>query len=38
MKVSTLQVGPIMTNCYILCDEVSKVCAIVDPGDNGSYI
>ena len=38
MKVSTLQVGPIMTNCYILCDDVSKVCAIVDPGDNGSYI
>ena len=38
MKVSTLQVGPIMTNCYILCDVVSKVCAIVDPGDNGSYI
>lgn len=38
MTIKTLQVGPIMTNCYILCDEANKVCAIVDPGDDGAHI
>ena len=38
MNVKKLALGAYQTNCYILCDEVSKVCAIVDPGDNGSYI
>ena len=33
MKVLSLMVGPIMTNCYILCDEEAKVCAVIDPGD-----
>lgn len=33
MKITSLQVGPIMTNCYILCDETSRVCAVIDPGD-----
>ena len=33
MKVVSLMVGPIMTNCYILCDEAAKVCAVIDPGD-----
>jgi glyoxylase-like metal-dependent hydrolase (beta-lactamase superfamily II) len=32
MKTITLQVGPIMTNCYILCDDETKVCAVIDPG------
>ena len=33
MKIYTTQVGPIMTNCYLLCDEAAGVCAIIDPGD-----
>ena len=33
MRVLSLVVGPIMTNCYILCDEAAKVCAVIDPGD-----
>ena len=33
MKVLSLMVGPIMTNCYILCDEAAGVCAVIDPGD-----
>ena len=33
MKIYTMQVGPIMTNCYLLCDEETKVCALIDPGD-----
>ncbi|MDY5611994.1 MBL fold metallo-hydrolase [Dysosmobacter sp.] len=32
MKIKTLQVGPIGTNCYILCDEKEKLCAVIDPG------
>ena len=27
MTIKTLQVGPIMTNCYLLCDEETGVCA-----------
>ena len=38
MKVLSLMVGPIMTNCYILCDEVARVCAVIDPGDEPERI
>ncbi|WP_449290525.1 MBL fold metallo-hydrolase [Oscillibacter ruminantium] len=38
MKTITLQVGPIMTNCYILCDEEAKVCAVVDPGADAERV
>ena len=38
MKVSSLQVGPIMTNCYILADETAGVCAVIDPGDEPARI
>ena len=27
-----------MTNCYILCDEAAKVCAVIDPGDEPKRI
>lgn len=32
MKIHAMQVGPIMTNCYLLCDEEHGVCACIDPG------
>ena len=38
MKTITLPVGPIMTNCYILCDEEAKVCAVVDPGADAERV
>ena len=38
MKITTLQVGPIGTNCYILCDEEAKACAVVDPGGNAGRV
>ncbi len=38
MKVITMAVGQLMTNCYILCDEEQKVCAVIDPGDEGDRI
>jgi hydroxyacylglutathione hydrolase len=33
MRVLSMQVGPIQTNCYLLCDEAAKVCFVIDPGD-----
>jgi hydroxyacylglutathione hydrolase len=36
--VKMLQVGPIMTNCYIVGCEETKQGAIVDPGGNGERI
>lgn len=38
MKTITLQVGPIMTNCYILCDDETKVCAVIDPGADADHV
>ena len=32
MDIKPLQVGPIGTNCYLLCDETEKLCAVIDPG------
>jgi hydroxyacylglutathione hydrolase len=36
--VKMLQVGPIMTNCYIVGCEETKQGAIIDPGGNGDRI
>ena len=38
MEITYLPVGPIETNCYILCDETAKVCAVIDPGDEAERI
>lgn len=38
MKIETLVVGPIMTNCYLLLDEDARVCAVIDPGEEGHRI
>ncbi len=38
MTVSSLPVGMIGTNCYIVCDETQKVCAVIDPGDEAERI
>ena len=38
MKIVQIVVGPIGTNCYLLCDEVHKVCAVIDPGDAAQRI
>ena len=32
MKIDSLAVGSIGTNCYILCDENAHTCAVIDPG------
>ena len=38
MDIQILQVGPIGTNCYILCDEAEKLCAVIDPGGDASRV
>ena len=38
MDIKTLQVGPIGTNCYLLCDETMKRCAVIDPGGDASRV
>ena len=36
MKISHLCVGPIGTNCYLLCHE--QVCAVIDPGGDADRV
>jgi len=38
MLIKTLVVGPIDTNCYIVTDENTLECAVVDPGDESNVI
>ncbi len=38
MKIDSLTVGPIGTNCYILQDETAKLCAVIDPGDEAERV
>jgi glyoxylase-like metal-dependent hydrolase (beta-lactamase superfamily II) len=38
MLIKTLPVGYIETNCYIVTDENSRKCAIIDPGADSNSI
>ena len=38
MKIKAMPVGELGTNCYILEDEHSKLCALIDPGDEAGRI
>jgi len=38
MKVETLVVGQLATNCYLVWDPESLEAIIIDPGDAGDYI
>ena len=38
MLIKTLTVGPIGTNCYIVTEENTRICAIIDPGDESNTI
>ena len=38
MHIRTLMVGPIETNCYVVSDEKTKECAVIDPGDESGTI
>ena len=34
IDVTTLELGALSTNCYIICDKKTKAAVIVDPADN----
>ena len=36
MLIKCLPVGHLMTNCYIVTDEASRACAVIDPGDESN--
>jgi len=38
MLIKTLPVGHLETNCYIVTDEVSRTCVIIDPGAESNTI
>lgn len=38
MKIKSIQVGGLATNCYILIDEAEKKAAVIDPGDEADRI
>lgn len=38
MLIKTLTVGQIETNCYIVTDEDTLQCAVIDPGDESNTI
>ena len=38
MKVETMVLGPLATNCYLLWDEQTKDAAVIDPGASGQKI
>jgi len=38
MNIISLQVEPIGTNCYLVCDEAARVCAVVDPGGSAQRV
>ena len=38
MLIKTLPVGPLETNCYIVTDEDTNKCAIIDPGAESNTI
>ena len=38
MNIKTLCVGPIGTNCYLLCDKAAGACAVIDPGGDAPAV
>ncbi|WP_409969728.1 MBL fold metallo-hydrolase [Bengtsoniella intestinalis] len=38
MEIMMFQLGAYQTNCYVLCDETQKICAVIDPGDSGEAL
>ena len=38
MLIKTIPVGQLMTNCYVVTDEKTLDCAIIDPGDESGTI
>ena len=38
MYIKGLVLGPVSANCYVVCDEETKIGAVIDPGDYNSLL
>jgi glyoxylase-like metal-dependent hydrolase (beta-lactamase superfamily II) len=38
LRIKTVVVGPLETNCYLVADEATGECAIIDPGEDARRI
>ncbi len=38
MKISVLTLGELQTNCYLVYDEATGNCAVIDPGYDGASV
>ena len=38
MNVITMPLGPLATNCYLVCDQENGLCTVIDPGASGAKI
>lgn len=38
MYVKAIPLGPVSANCYIICDEKTKIGAVIDPGDYNAVL
>lgn len=38
MKILTLPVGQMQSNCYVAIDETTKKAVVIDPGDDAEFI
>ena len=38
MEVVRIEVGQLKANCYLLIDEATSSCLVIDPGDDADYI
>lgn len=38
MYIKAIVLGPVSANCYIICDEETKIGAVIDPGDYNSAL
>jgi glyoxylase-like metal-dependent hydrolase (beta-lactamase superfamily II) len=38
MEIKCLRVGELQTNCYLIWDEDTRECFIIDPGDDADFI
>lgn len=38
IKIKSLVLGPVSTNCYIVCNDQEKKCIIIDPADQAAAI
>lgn len=38
LKIHTIPVGMLQTNCYVVCKQGASECLVIDPGDNAGKI